>query len=156
MLGHTQPVFPRETPPPTVARSRTTTSAPRRESSQAHASPITPPPTTATFIAPMLKPRSPRGGVALWKPDYDCPMRASPPAALELGAADAVEGRPFAEAAETERDRRVMSAMVEFQRGLLREWPASKTGPVISDEVDHDGCKHFLAVPDAAAILAAR
>ena len=83
-------------------------------------------------------------------------MRASPPRALALGAADAVEGRPFARAAETERDRRVMSAMLGLERSVLRDWPASKTGPVISDEVDHTGCKHFLAVPDAAAILSAR
>jgi hypothetical protein len=89
-------------------------------------------------------------------PDYDCRMRASPPPALELGAADAVEGRPFANAAETDRDAAVMSAMLELQRTALRGWPASKTGPVISDDVDHDGCKHFLAVPDAAAILTAR
>jgi hypothetical protein len=81
-------------------------------------------------------------------------MRASP--AVVLGAADAVEGRPFAQAAETERDAAVMQAMLELERGVLREWPASQTGPVISDVVDHDGCKHFLAVPDAAAILAAR
>src|SRR5215216_1703267 len=47
-LGETQPVLPRETPPPTRARSRTTTSAPRRRSSQAHARPTTPAPTTAT------------------------------------------------------------------------------------------------------------
>src|SRR5690349_3314144 len=54
MLGQTQPVFPRETPPPTEARSRTTTSTPSCESSHAQASPTTPAPTTATFIAPML------------------------------------------------------------------------------------------------------
>jgi hypothetical protein len=82
-------------------------------------------------------------------------VRAPPPALL-LEAADVVEGRPFAEAAETERDRRVMGAMLGLQRSVLRGWPASKTGPVISDDVDHTGCKHFLAVPDAAAILAAR
>src|SRR5205823_12859857 len=85
----------------------------------------------------------------------DCRVRAPPPA-LVLEAADAVEGRPFAEAAETERDRRVMSAMLGLQRSVLRDWPSSKTGPVISDDVDHTGCKHFLAVPDAAAILVAR
>jgi hypothetical protein len=83
-------------------------------------------------------------------------MRPPAPPALTLGAADAVEGRPFAHASETERDAAVMTAMLELQRAVLREWPASKTGPVISDVVDHEGCKHFLAVPDAAAILTAR
>src|SRR5205085_10137811 len=49
--GQIQPALPRETPPPTVPASRTSTSAPPRASSHAHASPTTPPPTTATFIA---------------------------------------------------------------------------------------------------------
>jgi hypothetical protein len=89
-------------------------------------------------------------------PDYDWRMRPSPSPALVLGAAEAVEGRPFAQALETERDAAVMSAMLDLEREVLRSWPVSKTGPVISDVVDHDSCKHFLAVPDAAAILAAR
>src|SRR5271165_5934105 len=47
-LGETHPVLPRDTPPPTPARSSTTTSAPRRRSSHAQARPTTPAPTTAT------------------------------------------------------------------------------------------------------------
>src|SRR5262249_9626285 len=46
-LGQTQPVLPREVPLPTALRSSTSTSAPARRSSHAHARPITPaPPTT--------------------------------------------------------------------------------------------------------------
>src|SRR5271165_5755877 len=58
-LGETQPVLPRDTPPPTPARSSTTTSAPRRRSSHAHARPTTPAPTTATRGS-LIRPRSVR------------------------------------------------------------------------------------------------
>ena len=47
-LGTTQPVFPRETPPPISPRSSSVTEAPARVNSQAQASPMTPPPTTTT------------------------------------------------------------------------------------------------------------
>jgi hypothetical protein len=80
-------------------------------------------------------------------------MRASD--ALVLGAADAVEGRPFAQASETERDAAVMRVMLELEREVLRSWHPSKSGQVVSETRDDSGHKHFLAVPDAAAILAA-
>src|SRR5581483_2477010 len=65
-LGQTQPVFPRDVPPPTSPRSRTSTSAPARRSSHAHASPITPAPTTATrtLVAPVLVPGARAGRLA--------------------------------------------------------------------------------------------
>src|SRR5262245_42515156 len=46
--GQIQPVFPREQPSPIRPRSKTVTSAPPRVSANAHESPTTPPPTTAT------------------------------------------------------------------------------------------------------------
>ena len=54
MEGQIQPAFPRETPAPTCAASITTTSAPPRASSHAHARPTTPAPTTATVDVPVL------------------------------------------------------------------------------------------------------
>jgi hypothetical protein len=47
-VGTTQPVFPREAPPPTAPASSTTTSKPRSCSEKAEHSPTTPAPTTAT------------------------------------------------------------------------------------------------------------
>ena len=49
--GVIQPVLPAEAPLPHVDRSTIVTSAPARARYQPAASPITPPPTTPTFIA---------------------------------------------------------------------------------------------------------
>ncbi len=50
-LGVTQPALPFDAPPPTTPESTTTTSQPASVSEYAHASPITPPPTTITVFA---------------------------------------------------------------------------------------------------------
>ena len=91
--------------------------------------------------------------VAARRRDYDGLVRAEP--ALLLGPADDVEGKPFTRPSETQHDAALMAAMLGLERARARSWAATPTGQTIVEERDQAGLRHFLAVPEPGALLAA-
>jgi hypothetical protein len=73
-------------------------------------------------------------------------------AEIELGSADVVEGRPFAAAAATERDARILQAMRRREADVAREAADDRLQVVFHD----DGLRNFLVVPSRERLLAAQ
>jgi hypothetical protein len=84
--------------------------------------------------------------------DYHQHVRAT--AAVTLGAADSVAGKPFTELAETARDVAELSSMLQRERASVRGCDR-QAGPAVIER-EEDGRRHFLALPDVAALFAAR
>jgi hypothetical protein len=74
---------------------------------------------------------------------------------LVLGPADVAPGRPFCDPAETDADALVMSGMLRRERAMARTWDHDSLAGPGTGELIVAGHRQLLAVPDAAALLAA-
>ncbi len=93
--------------------------------------------------------RAPCVGIALGgvePADYD----------VILEPTDEVDDRPFTDAAWTHHDADVMRKMLVRQREVARGWLRDRSIGASLREHEEDGRRHWLAVPDVAALLAAR
>jgi hypothetical protein len=74
--------------------------------------------------------------------------------AVELAANEECAARPFAAPAHTVRDAGIMQRMLERLRVVVTGWSGDGTG-VLVREPDSDGHRHWIRVPDPAALRAA-
>ena len=63
--------------------------------------------------------------------------------------------RPFTAREWTDREERVMQRMLEQLRARAHGWPADNTGYLFRGP-DSDGLRHWIRVPDCAALRSAR
>jgi|SRR5581483_34829 len=72
-----------------------------------------------------------------------------------LGPGERVEGRPFTSPAATEADAGTMREMLTRVRAVILAWGSEPppSGSVL--EHDHDGHRHWLVVPEPAALAGA-
>ena len=74
---------------------------------------------------------------------------------IVLGPDEAVDGRPFADPANTRRDEAAMGQLLEHERERAQIWAGAARGQkdVIIRETDPEGLRHLLVVPDTRALL---
>jgi hypothetical protein len=72
-----------------------------------------------------------------------------------LNAEERVDERPFTDPAATEADASVMRRMLERERALVRSWGSDHPPTASIRGLDSQGRRHWLAVPDTAALLTA-
>lgn len=83
-------------------------------------------------------------------------MLARMTAIVQLGAEEELAARPFTARRNTIRDERVMQSMLAQMRRLAPEWSErGATNGVLVKEADADGYRHWIRVPDRAALAAA-
>ena len=73
-----------------------------------------------------------------------------------LGPTDTVEGRAFTDPGQTWSDAEVMRTMLVRERALARAWVHDRSAGASVIEHDEEGRRHWLAVPDTAALVGAR
>jgi hypothetical protein len=73
---------------------------------------------------------------------------------VRLSAKEEIDSRPFASPANTRRDAAVMQRMLERVRVLASDWTTDDASVHVR-EPDLDGHRHWIRVPDCAALLAA-
>jgi hypothetical protein len=73
-----------------------------------------------------------------------------------LGANERLPERPFTDPDATEADAAVMRRMLERQRALAESWPRDDPPSASLRGIDEQGRRHWLAVPDTAALVSAR
>jgi hypothetical protein len=76
-------------------------------------------------------------------------------ATLELAADEECASRPFSAAEWTDREARIMQGMLARLRAQERRWPTDGTGFLLC-RPDLDGHRHWIRVPDCAALRRAR
>ena len=77
---------------------------------------------------------------------------------LELGPAEVVEGKPFADPGHTGRDTESLRQLLEHERARARAWADGDDGhatDVVIAETDLEGLRHLFVVPDTQALLVA-
>jgi hypothetical protein len=76
---------------------------------------------------------------------------------VQLAAEEEVDSRPFAAPVNTIRDATVMRAMLGRLRALAPGWLEGEPGSgVLLRDLDAEGHRHWIRVPDRTALLAAR
>src|SRR6266508_4292919 len=78
---------------------------------------------------------------------------------LVLGPTDRIETRPFTEPEHTQDEADILCETLALERGFAHGWVAQgqlRSGSKILRHEDDLGRRHLLAVPDLAALLAAR
>jgi hypothetical protein len=77
---------------------------------------------------------------------------------IELGPAQIVEGKPFADPAHTGREAESLRQLLEHERVRARAWAgddASHATDVVAVETDLQGLRHLFVVPDTRSLLLA-
>lgn len=72
-----------------------------------------------------------------------------------LAAGERLPARPFTDPERTLADARVMGRMLQRLRAEARSWPARRASVELLRHT-RAGCRHWLVVPDAPALRAAR
>jgi hypothetical protein len=75
---------------------------------------------------------------------------------IELGVDEIVDGKPFADPVQTQRDEEALRVLLDHERERARVWGDSAYGPqknVVISETDAEGRRHLLVVPDTRALL---
>src|SRR5262245_46714663 len=72
-----------------------------------------------------------------------------------LGPDELLRGRPFTDPEHTLHEVDVMQAMLEDERARARSWlrEEDRNGTHVVREVDEEGRRHLLLVPDADALV---
>ena len=74
---------------------------------------------------------------------------------IELGPEEVVAGKPFSDPAHTREDEEALRHLLRHERERAKAWEEdseSRTGVVIR-EIDPEGHRHLLVVPDTRALL---
>jgi hypothetical protein len=78
---------------------------------------------------------------------------------LELGPGELVPGKSFSDPVQTERDEEALRRLLDHERRRARAWAAdavtARTDAIVR-EMDANGHRHLLVVPDTRALLEAR
>lgn len=77
---------------------------------------------------------------------------------LELGPAEVVEGKPFADPGHTGREAESLRQLLEHERARARAWADgedARATDVVIAETDLQGLRHLFVVPDTQALLVA-
>ena len=77
---------------------------------------------------------------------------------IELAPDEIVLDRPFTDSIETQRDVQALTMLLAHQRDRARVWTDDPAGPltnVLVSEIDAEGRRHLLVVPDTRALLEA-
>lgn len=77
--------------------------------------------------------------------------------AAVLGPEDVIPERPFTDPANTEREAASMGRILAWERELARGWAAEGArGPHVGRDLDANGRRHLLVVPDTRTLAEAR
>lgn len=77
---------------------------------------------------------------------------------LELGPAEVVEGKPFADPGHTGREAESLRQLLEHERARARAWADgedARATDVVIAETDLQSLRHLFVVPDTQALLVA-
>jgi hypothetical protein len=80
-------------------------------------------------------------------------------AQIELAPDETVPGRPFTDPAHTAEDEKTLQRLLAHERARARGWagdPSSVQRGAIIRDMDENGFRHLLVVPDPAALLKAQ
>jgi hypothetical protein len=80
-------------------------------------------------------------------------------AEIVLRPEETVAGKPFADPAHTRREEEVLRRLLASERERALAWvdgPLRDRKDVVTREMDHEGRRHLLVVPDTHALLEAR
>ncbi|HEU4448440.1 MAG TPA: hypothetical protein VFR63_00490 [Gaiellaceae bacterium] len=80
-------------------------------------------------------------------------------AEIALGPDETVPGKPFVDPVHSRLEEEALRRLLDVQRERARAWAGDSDGArkdVVVREVDPEGRRHLLVVPDTGALLAAR